>query len=260
MNRQNPCRCSGSAEKRGRGDAGFTLLELATAILVVTILAGILVPALAASRSGSARAVCINNLRQLGVAELMYASENWDYIPFPNWGITKSPGWLYASTNNVIPDPTSPAFTNNPAAAYSSGLWFNFVRNPKIYLCPTDVESRWFPQRQNKLSSYIMNGAVCGYTGDYRSCKISDAWNTACFLLYTPDEIASGGGYGLAFNDGASFPTASEGFGRLHTPNGADILTGAGNVRFFSTQQIVHEQNASGKTLAWWSPFVTGGP
>jgi prepilin-type N-terminal cleavage/methylation domain-containing protein len=260
MNNKHKCRRSGAMENRHQDEAGFTLTELITAVAVIAMLAVVLVPALAAGRSDSARAVCLNNLRQLGTAELMYASEYSDYIPFPNWGISTSPGWLYANTNNSIPDPTSLAFSNNPAAAYRGGLWFEYVRNPKTYLCPTDVESRWFPQRPNKLCSYVMNGAVCGYTGSYRSCRITDAWTPACFLLYTPDENASNGGHGMAFNDGASFPTSSEGFGRLHTPNGADILTASGSVQFFSSQQIVHEQNASGKSLAFWTPFVTGGP
>lgn len=239
-------------------EKGFTLLELFIVTLVLTVLAGILYPVLAGTQTSSARAVCLNNLRQLGVAELMYASEYRDYFPFPNWGITGGPGWLYANTNNSIPDPTAAAYTNNPAGAYTSGLWFPYTRNARTYVCPTDLESRWFSQRPNKLSSYVMNGAVSGFTGTYRSCKVSDAWNPACFLLYTPDESGSAGPF--AFNDGSGFPDTSEGPGRLHTPGGADILTVSGNVRFFTSQQIRKEQTGPNRTLAWWSPFVAGGP
>lgn len=55
---------------------GFTLVELSIVIAIVSILALMILPALARTRESAHRASCANNLKQLGVACHMYANEN----------------------------------------------------------------------------------------------------------------------------------------------------------------------------------------
>jgi len=59
---------------------GFTLIELLVAVAVIVILAGLLFPALSAARETARRASCMNNLRQLYLANVMYADENGSYV------------------------------------------------------------------------------------------------------------------------------------------------------------------------------------
>src|SRR5579862_3498551 len=60
----------------------FTLIELLVVIAIIGILAAMLLPALNRARSAAKKAQCVGNLRQVGIAISMYASENNDYVPF----------------------------------------------------------------------------------------------------------------------------------------------------------------------------------
>src|ERR1051325_4391810 len=61
--------------------SGFTLIELLVVVAIISILAAMLLPALNKAKENGRRAVCMSNLKQLGVAIRLYADDNGDRTP-----------------------------------------------------------------------------------------------------------------------------------------------------------------------------------
>jgi prepilin-type N-terminal cleavage/methylation domain-containing protein len=255
----------------------FTLIELLTVVAIIAILAALLLPALARGKAKAYRIICTNNELQMAQAANMYASDNRDFMAWPNWqtlgatgggGVCGDPlpafgGWLY--TPGTPPDPTASPCATNPISAWQAGLWFPYLRNPDAYFCPVNRRSPYYPQRVNKLCGYLMNGAVCGFGQLYQenagrfTWRTSEIWSPMCWLLWEPDEywgVPSVGGY--AYADGSVYPDRTTSLTKIHGP-GASILSLAGHVQLVRFNQFAAEQTNSAKSLLWWNPGTPAG-
>ena len=95
--------------------AAFTLIELLVVIAIIGILASMLLPALAKSKSKAKRTKCLSNQRQVALALMVYAGDHDDRTPYQNslgevnFATTATPNFLGLLQSQL---PTnSPTFT-----------------------------------------------------------------------------------------------------------------------------------------------------
>lgn len=230
------------------GSRGFTLIELLVVLGIILLLAGLILPAVAKARGKGRAAACLSNQRQLGLAWMLYAQDNQDWLAY-NFGAadtkkTVAQGQYLNWVNNVMSWELDAENTNTALIA-AGGLGPYCGKGADIFRCPADYVLSDLQKAAGwnaRVRSVSMN-AMMGYAGQFtkggtnlnnpeyrqffKESDIPNASRLFVFIEEHPDSINDG--YFLnnlenlewmdspaSYHDGAANITFADGHAELH--------------------------------------------
>ena len=155
--------------------AGFTLVELLVVISIISLLMGILMPALSAARDAGRKTVCGLNLHQIAIAFTGWSLDNDDYI------FTMSSSADGASSGDWFSDLL-------PYMGGGSDLW-----KRRMWICPADKDpfpiSAGTSPHTEGVTSYALNGYYRAGVGLIPTAKLGPGGGYKVFDVRSPSSV-----------------------------------------------------------------------
>jgi len=190
-----------------RTRSAFTLIELLVVIAVIAILMAILMPALQRAREQGKRAACLNNLKQLQLAWIMYADENDDRIVNGATGYSdyENNSWAsgIASHKNELAWIDGFHRDNYDAQIQDirRGALFPYLRNEGLYQCPTGRRGQALTYSIMFSMNAVNHPWVQGVKGAFVKKRNEILPNPALRLVFIDEGFMTSDGYAVWYTD-----------------------------------------------------------